>query len=88
MSHSAPPPEGVTTPPAQRRHETCATCAEVTGTKRYCAPARCYCGHEACHAFASYIDLDGIPLADAPTIKRRGRSAWDDREGSTWIDSL
>ena len=88
MPHSAPSPEGVTTPPAQRRHETCATCAEVTGTKRYCAPGRCYCGHEDCPAFDTWIDLKSLPIHDAPTTAKRGRSAWDDREGSTWIDSL
>ena len=82
MSHSAPPPGGVNTPPVD-----CLGCVEA-GRRGYCAPARCYCGHDTCHAFDSYIDLDSIPLVDAPTPKRRGRSTWDDREGSTWIDSL
>lgn len=40
-------PEGITGP--------CSTCQE-TGRKGYCAGARCYCGHEACPAYPSYID--------------------------------
>jgi hypothetical protein len=62
----------------------CATCA--TGpTRRYCAPARCYCGHTDCHAYASWIDVDSIPLSDVtPTTS----STWKEREESTWIDKL
>jgi hypothetical protein len=37
--------------------ETCTTCVELTKTKRYCAPARCYCGHAACPAIATWIDV-------------------------------
>ena len=56
-------------------------CSAPTGARpqhEWCRSAVCRC---ECHG-------DGIPLAAAPTIKRRGRSAWDDREGATWIDSL
>lgn len=68
--------------------DTCAPCATATGTKRYCALARCYCGHPECPAFESFIDLDAIPLADAPTRPSSRRSSWDDRKESTWIDQL
>lgn len=31
----------------------CPTCTE-TGRRGYCAPMRCYCGHDTCHAYASW----------------------------------
>ena len=33
----------------------CPTCDAdpCSAPGRYCAPGRCYCGHEACHAYAS-----------------------------------
>lgn len=40
-----------------RDDRTCNTCADTTGTTRYCALARCYCGHPDCPAIDSYIDL-------------------------------
>lgn len=66
------------------RPECCPTC----GGTRYCAPARCYCGHESCPAFASFVDMASVPLTAAPTVVKAGPSSWDKREESTWIDSL
>ena len=68
--------------------ETCATCAQATKTKRYCAPARCYCGHALCPAFDSWIDLALIeaPVVDSST--ERHRDSWANREGASWIDKL
>lgn len=74
--------EGVTAPPTE-----CSTCVDVR-RNGYCAPARCYCGHATCYAFEAYVDIDAIPLAEAPASKPRARSSWDDREGATWIDQL
>ena len=50
-------------------------------------PLRCYCGHESCHAFASWTPLQ--PL----NVTRIGKStpardSWCNREESTWIDKL
>ena len=63
-----------------------ATCAEA-GRKGYCAPSRCYCGHESCHAFASWTPLDtpNVALINKSTP---ARDSWADREESTWIDKL
>lgn len=36
--------------------ENCPSCRTATGTTRYCAPSRCYCGHEDCPAYASWVD--------------------------------
>lgn len=32
---------------------TCPDCKAI-GRRGYCAPLRCYCGHDTCPAFASY----------------------------------
>lgn len=81
MSTIVPPPTPKQLP------DTCATCAEITGTMRYCAPARCYCGHANCPAFASFVDLTALPAADVAPVATL-RTGWDDREGETWIDKL
>ena len=64
----------------------CSTCTE-TGRRGTRAPLRCYCGHETCHAFASWAPLPSLNVAPiskpAPT-----RDSWDNREESTWIDKL
>ena len=65
---------------------TCQTCAD-NGRRGYCAPLRCYCGHETCHAFASWVDLKSVDVA-APSAKSRAAAAWATREESTWIDQL
>ena len=66
----------------------CATCTE-TGRRGTCAPLRCYCGHPTCHAFASFVPRRQ-PFANVHqlTTARPTSSAWDDREGSTWIDDM
>lgn len=65
---------------------TCQTCTEE-GRKGYCARLRCYCGHEDCHASASYYEPtipDVSSVREMPTSK-----AWANRkEGSSWIDRL
>lgn len=67
---------------------SCVTCADETGTKRYCAPSRCYCGHAACPAFDSWIDLKAVQFTDAPIGTRTRFTTWDDRKESTWIDKM
>lgn len=41
------------------RPEQCATCQADPSIARgrYCAPARCYCGHEQCPAFATWVPI-------------------------------
>lgn len=71
----------------------CQPCAPA-----YCAPARCYCGHPECDAFATFVRHvqprtekngpvydDTTAAAPVPVVEP---SAWDDREGPTWIDNL
>ena len=62
----------------------CTECA-TANRRGYCAPLRCYCGHESCHAFASWRPLTA-PLLNVQTLPTS--SAWADREESTWIDKL
>jgi hypothetical protein len=63
---------------------TCQTCTD-TGRRGSCAPLRCYCGHESCHAFASWQPRTVPNVTSLPT---RASSAWAEREESTWIDSM
>lgn len=66
----------------------CATCAEA-GRKGACARLRCYCGHETCWAFASWVPLR--PHRSAPTAttnNARMRDSWNARKEPTWIDKL
>jgi hypothetical protein len=37
----------------------CQSCTDAA-RKGYCAPGRCYCGHEACHAYASWAPLPDL----------------------------
>ena len=64
----------------------CQTCTE-TSRRGYCAPLRCYCGHDTCHAFASWQPRRD-PFQNVQPLPVRTSSAWDDREESTWIDKL
>ena len=66
---------------------SCATCANTVGTKRYCAPGRCYCGHPDCHAYDTWVDLATVKLSDDSPVAAPSRT-WDTREESTWIDKL
>lgn len=67
---------------------SCQSCAEVA-RKGYCALGRCYCGHETCHAFASWVELPALTdIAPAPRKAPTRASSWDTREESTWIDQL
>ena len=66
---------------------SCSTCA-TSGRRGYCAPLRCYCGHETCHAFVSWQALPEASSDATATPMRDGR-AWAAREeGSSWIDKL
>lgn len=66
----------------------CQTCTE-TGRRGHCAPARCYCGHETCYAYASWVDVKRLPpTAITPTAKSRAAEAWADRKEPTWLDRL
>lgn len=68
----------------------CAECAP-----RYCAPNRCYCGHDVCDARATFVAhtqvsttgpvYDDTAASAAPVMVD---STWDDRDESTWIDNL
>jgi hypothetical protein len=64
----------------------CSTC-EAGGSTRYCAPARCYCGHDTCHAFASFVDMTRVPVHDTTPTKPRD-TGWNDREGESWLERL
>lgn len=68
------------------RPETCATCHHE-GRRGYCAPLRCYCGHDTCPAFASWEPLEKPRMVAVPEI-RPTSTTWDDREESTWIDQM
>jgi hypothetical protein len=69
------------------RVDTCASCAEI-GRAGSCARLRCYCGHSTCWAFASWSPLSTDAPEITTTTKRAGRSAWDNRKESTWLDRL
>ena len=66
----------------------CQTCADATGTQRYCAPKACYCGHPDCYAFASYVELRPLNVTSIKPRDDRMKSAWDDRGEGSWIDGL
>lgn len=61
------------------------SCTECTFG--YCAPNRCYCGHEECTSFHSYIHRDEIK-AEAPVSTAQHAQSWNNREESTWLDRL
>lgn len=67
---------------------TCATCT-TEGRRGYCAPLRCYCGHDTCHAFASW---EPLPVSNVTPIAKATAAhadSWANREeGSSWIDKL
>ena len=63
----------------------CAHCASE-GRRGYCAPLRCYCGHETCHAAASYYEPT---IPDVSSVREQQTStSWDNRKDSTWIDQM
>ena len=53
-----------------------------------CCPGRCYCGHDTCHAFASWTPRPVLNVTDISKPKGKKGSAWADREESTWIDKM
>ena len=74
---------------AEQRAQTCPECQADPSTApgRYCASRRCYCAHEACPAYSSWVPREGqarvIHLPEPRTT-----SAWANREESTWIDKM
>ena len=66
---------------------TCATCTD-SGRKGYCAPLRCYCGHETCHAFASWTPLPVSNVTPIAKATAAHADSWANREESTWIDKM
>ena len=50
-------------------------------------PLRCYCGHDTCHAFASWTPLQPLNVTHIGK-STPARNSWDNREESTWIDKL
>lgn len=69
---------------------TCPECAAdpTAAPNRSCAPRRCYCDHDSCHAAGSR-EARTESVADVtylPTPRRA--SSWDTREESTWIDKM
>jgi len=52
-------------------------------------PLRCYCGHDTCHAFASW---EPLPVSNVTPIAKATAAhadSWANREeGSSWIDKL
>ena len=60
--------------------ECCSMCHDATGTLRYCAPRRCYCGHKTCPAYATYVNVRATPdnvvaLAPGTRFDRRRANA-------------
>lgn len=62
--------------------KSCTVC-----TSGYCAPNRCYCGHEECTAFHSYIPRDRIKAAPIANAAQHAKS-WNTRDEDTWLDKL
>lgn len=61
---------------------SCRTCAPT-----YCAPNRCYCGHQECTAYPSWVDAQRLaPVTNISTTKSRAAEQWADREEPTWLD--
>ena len=58
------------------------------GLHRAGTPLRCYCGHDTCHAFASWKPRPVLNVTDISKPKGKKGSAWAEREESTWIDQL
>ena len=67
---------------------TCQTCRDVKpDSTRYCAPNRCYCGHESCPAYPSWVEAERLaPVTNINTAKSRAAELWADREEPTWLD--
>lgn len=66
----------------------CQSCTDA-GRKGYCALGRCYCGHGDCRAAESWVPLPALTgTAPAGETTKPTGSAWDNREGATWIDRL
>lgn len=49
---------------------------------------RIYCGHETCHAFASWTPLPVSNVTPIAKATAAHADSWANREESTWIDKL
>ena len=70
--------------------QVCTTCRTDPSTApgRVCAPRRCYCAHETCPAYPSWVPREGQARVIHLPEPRTTSSAWANREESTWIDKL
>ena len=75
---------------ADQRAQTCPACDADphAAPSRYCAPLRCYCGHETCHAFASWTPLPVSNVTPIAKATAAHADSWANREESTWIDKM
>ena len=53
---------------------------------RYCAPARCYCGHPECPAFDTHRERTPINVTDITNRTSKAADLWASREEPTWMD--
>ena len=58
----------------------------TAGRRGYCAPKRCYCGHDSCHAKDSFVSNTKPTLDNVVTLPTKTEH-WDNRD-SSWIDKL
>jgi len=66
----------------------CKSCV-TAGRAGSCARLRCYCGHEGCWAFDSWVPLTRREsAASAPANTDAIRASWDARDGETWLDRM
>lgn len=63
----------------------CATCTDLD-RRGYCAPLRCYCGHDTCHAAASYETPAPLNVTSIKPPDERLAQSWAQREEPTWLD--
>lgn len=64
-------------------YTSCTVC-----TFGYCAPNRCYCGHEECNAYHSYLNPHEQPFRAEGLDASHHKKAWDNRKEDTWLDKL
>ena len=69
------------------KNHWCDKCREISGSPIYCAPKRCYCGHDECPAYDSYIPLENVPR---PVMREQSqqKESWAGRAKNTWLDKM
>jgi hypothetical protein len=63
----------------------CPACV-AAGERGSCARLRCYCGHQACPAFASYYKPEPVAAPVVRQADERMARSWAEREEPTWLD--